>query len=104
MDANGAVALFKGAVETVLAIPLGGPYDAIVQSQSLRANNKNPEATVHVQVARNIEARALGSAPNVGDRVYYIIGEFGGCSFPCRLLECNCGVFFYALLLSSGIA
>ena len=72
-DADGAVALFKRAMETVLAIPPGGPYEAIVQSKSLRANYKNPDGMVHVKVARNMEARELGSAPKVGDRVYYIV-------------------------------
>ena len=72
-SAEGAVALIKGAVETVLAIPPGGPYDAIVQSKSLRASYKNPDGMVHVQVATNMETRERGSAPKVGDRVYYVV-------------------------------
>ncbi len=72
-DAAGAVALIKGAMETVLAMPPGGPYDAVVQSKSLRSSYKNPEGMVHVQVVRNMETRERGSAPKVGDRVYYIV-------------------------------
>ena len=72
-DAAAAVALIRGAVETILAVPCGGPYDAIVQSKSLRSSYKNENGMTHVQVARNMATRAPGSAPKVGDRVHYII-------------------------------
>ena len=72
-DARGAAALIKNAVETILAIAPGGPYGAVVQSKTVKGNYKNAGSMAHIQVVKNMEARAAGSAPKIGDRVEYVI-------------------------------
>jgi DNA polymerase delta subunit 1 len=72
-DADGAQLLIKQAVDTVLAVPAGGPFDAVVQSKSLRGAYKNEEGMAHVQVKKLMDERSAGSGPKVGDRVSYIV-------------------------------
>ena len=72
-DVDAAIALLARALETILSTPLGGPYDAVIQSKSLKSNYKNVEGMPQAIVARLMEAREPGSAPKSGDRVEYIV-------------------------------
>lgn len=72
-DAEAGVAIAKSAVESVLALPPGGPFDDIAQSKTLKANYACPQSMAHVQVVNLMNTRDPGSAPRVGERVFFVV-------------------------------
>lgn len=72
-DPRAAADAMVAALEQLLLIPPGGPFDDLKQSKSLKAEYKNSEAMVHWRVKELMKERELGSEPRVGDRVEFVV-------------------------------
>ena len=72
-DPRKAADLVVVALEKLLRIPPGGPFDDLKQSKSLKAEYKNSEGQTHCRVKELMKERELGSEPRVGDRVEFVI-------------------------------
>lgn len=72
-DPRRAADVMVAALERLLTIPPGGPFDDLKQSKSLKAEYKNSEGQVHWRVKELMKERELGSEPRVGDRVEFVV-------------------------------
>jgi len=72
-DPRAAVDVVLEALRDVLAVPPGGPFDALKQSKSLKAGYKDEASQVHWVVKELMRRREAGSEPRVGDRVEYVV-------------------------------
>jgi DNA polymerase delta subunit 1 len=72
-DVHGARCVMLAALQSVLQVPLGGPFAAIKQSKALRASYKDESSQVHCVVRDLMKARESGSEPRVGDRVEFVV-------------------------------
>jgi len=72
-DLRKAADLMLAALEELLTIPPGGPFDLLKQSKSLRADYKNSEGQMHWRVKELMREREPGSEPRVGDRVEFVV-------------------------------
>jgi len=61
------------ALQSILKIPRGGPFEQIKQSKSLRSTYKNETSQVHCVVRDLMKQREHGSEPRVGDRVEFVV-------------------------------
>jgi DNA polymerase elongation subunit (family B) len=73
MDPRRAVAVVLDAFRRLMAVPPGGPFDALKQSKSLKADYQAEESQVHWKVKELMREREPGSEPRVGDRVEYVV-------------------------------
>lgn len=72
-DARAATEEMLAALRSILAIPIGGPFSSIKQSKSLRANYHDEKSQAHCVVRSLMRQRELGSEPQVGDRVEFVV-------------------------------
>lgn len=72
-DAEAGVRLAQDAVEAVLALPPGGPFQDVAQSKTLRAKYAAPDSMAHVRVVDLMNTRDPGSGPRVGERVEFVV-------------------------------
>jgi len=72
-DPHKAAKLMLEALEQLLQVKPGGPFDDLKQSKSLKAEYKNSEGQVHWRVKELMKERELGSEPRVGDRVEFVV-------------------------------
>jgi DNA polymerase elongation subunit (family B) len=72
-DPRQAAAVVLEALQRLLAVPPGGPFDALKQSKSLKADYKAEESQAHWRVKELMREREPGSEPRVGDRVEYVV-------------------------------
>ena len=72
-DVELAKRLMLEALDQVLRIPKGGPFDGVKQSKSLRATYKDETSQVHCVVKELMRKREAGSEPRVGDRVEFVV-------------------------------
>jgi DNA polymerase elongation subunit (family B) len=72
-DAEAGVKLAKDAVESILALPPGGPFQEVAQSKNLGAKYASPGSMSHVRVVELMSTRDPGSAPRVGERVTFVV-------------------------------
>lgn len=72
-DPRAAVAVVLEALRGLLAVPPGGPFDALKQSKSLKASYKDEASQVHWTVKELMRLREPGSEPRVGDRVEFVV-------------------------------
>ena len=72
-DAQLAKSIMLEALEGVLRVPAGGPFDELKQSKSLRSAYKDESSQVHCVVRELMRQREVGSEPRIGDRVEFVV-------------------------------
>lgn len=72
-DVGEATRTMLAALGQVLEIPAGGPFDLVKQSKSLRSSYHDESREVHCVVRSLMRQRELGSEPQVGDRVEFVV-------------------------------